>query len=114
MSRLWYVNTAVHLWRFYFRFRNANPESMSDADRLNWQACDRAARKFTDRELECLRQYYLTGYGNYEDMRAVEKYVIEHGLNRSDAWDIVKRANYTVIIERGLMDPKEGDVSGSE
>lgn len=108
MSRLWYVNTAVHLWRFYFRYRTADPEKMGSADRENWYACDRAIKQFTDNEINCLRQYFLTGYGNYDDMRAIEDYVVRNGISRSDAWDMIKKANYTVIVERGLMEPNQG------
>ena len=108
MSRLWYVNTAVHLWRFYFRYRTADTSRMSEADRLNWQACDRALQKFTEPEQKCLQQYYLTGYGNYEDMRAIEKFIIAYGMERNSAWDVVKLANYTVMVERGIINPNGG------
>jgi hypothetical protein len=49
----------------------------------------------------------MTGYGKFEDMQAVDDYAEQTGINRTDIWNIIKRANYEVIVERGLMDRKE-------
>ena len=105
--RLWYVTTAVHLWRFYFRFRTADPNRFTVPSRLNWEACDRAIKSFTNPEIDLLNRYYMTGYGKFEDMQAVDDYAEQTGINRTDIWNIIKRANYEVIVERGLMDRKE-------
>lgn len=105
--RLWYVTTAVHLWRFYFRFRTADPNRFTEPSQLNWEACDRAIKSFTGPEIELLNKYYMTGYGKFEDMQAVDDYAEQTGINRTDIWNVIKRANYEVIVERGLMDRKE-------
>ena len=55
----------------------------------------------------------MTGYGKYEDMQAVKDYSESNGIKQADAWDTIKRANYEVIIERGLMDRKEVETDGS-
>lgn len=107
MAGVWYANTAVHLWRFYFRYRDRNVDRMMDADRENWRACDRAIRIFTDREQEFLKLYYMTGFGNYEDLKAVTTVAEQHGISKSDVWDLIKKANYNVIVERGLMNRRE-------
>ena len=107
------MTTAVHLWRFYFRFTNPESDKLSESSRLNWEACKKAAEGFSEAEIDLLRQYYLTGYGNYEDMQAVKEYSEAHGIKLGDAWDTIKRANYEVIIERGLMDRKEVETNGS-
>ena len=49
----------------------------------------------------------MTGFGNYEDMKCVDDYARQNGLKRAEIWDIIKRANYAVIVERGLMDRKK-------
>jgi len=111
--RLWYVTTAVHLWRFYFRFQNADVNNLTESSRLNWEACDRSVKKFAKTEIDLLKQYYVTGYGKYEDMQAVEEFSKQNGIKQSEAWETIKRANYEVIVERGLMDRKEEDANGN-
>lgn len=110
ISGLWYVTTAVHLWRFYFRYMNRDPERMMNADRENWKACDRAVRGFTDPEREILQVYYMSGFGNYDDMKAVTAVAEQRGISKSDVWDLIKRANYNVIVERGLMERRTVNV----
>lgn len=80
---------------------------MTEPSRLNWEACDRAVKLFSERETDILRQYYLTDYGRFDDMRVIEQYAIRYGMTRSELWDLVKKANYNVIVERGLMDRRE-------
>ena len=104
---LWYVPTAVHMWRFYFRYRECDPNTLTEPSRLAWEACDRAIHAFNDTEIEILRIYYMTSFGSYEDMRVIKEYAENHDINPGAAWDVIKRANYTVIVERGLMDKKE-------
>ena len=104
---LWYVTTAVHMWRFYFRYKDKDPASFTEPSRLNWEACDRAVKTFSKVETEILNIYYMTSFGNYEDMKVIKDYAKQHGINPGQAWDVIKRANYTVIVERGLMDKKE-------
>ena len=105
--RLWYITTSIHLWRFYFRYANADPAELTESSRLNWQACDRAIKSFSESEVELLRRYYMTDYGKYEDMVEVFYFAKETGIKESEAWNIIKRANYEVIVERGLMERKE-------
>jgi hypothetical protein len=107
------VTTAVHLWRFYFRFTNPELGKLSESSRLNWEACDRAAKVFSEPEIDILRRYYMTGYGKYEDMQAIKEFAEANGIKQGDAWDVIKRANYEVVIERGLMDRKEVETNGS-
>lgn len=104
---LWYANTAVHLWRFYFRYKTKDPAGFTEPNRLHLEACGRAIKHFTDQEIEILNGYFMTDMGDYEDFKAVKKYAEEHGINPGTAWDVIKRANYAVIVERGLMDKKE-------
>ena len=101
------------MWRFYFRFEKPDLTKMSEPNRLNWEACDRAARIFTEPEIELLRRYYMTGYGKYEDLQAISDFSEQNRIKHSEIWDIIKRANYEVIVERGLMDRKEVDQGGS-
>ena len=85
---------------------------MTQSSRLNWEACARAIVSFTSLEIELLEKYYMTGYGNYDDMKAVNEFAAEHRIEQSEAWDVIKRANYEVIVERGLMDRKEVNEDG--
>ena len=101
------MTTAVHLWRFYFRYRTTNPDKLTEVSRLNWQACDRAIRKFDDQQKQVLEKYYLTNYGGYEDFKAIKEYAEQNVLDAGALWDTVKEANYEVIVERGLMDRRE-------
>ena len=50
----------------------------------------------------------MTGYGKYEDMTLVAAYSYKTGMSKSDIWELIKKANYEVIVERGLMDRREG------
>lgn len=56
----------------------------------------------------------MTGYGKYEDMQAVKDFAEQNGMKQAYAWDVIKRANYEVIVERGLMDRKETAQDESE
>ena len=96
--------TAVHMWRFYFRYANKDLDKMTEPNKCNWNACDRAIRKFNDQERDVLNQYYMTGYGKYQDMTLVAIYSYKTGMSESDIWKLIKKANYEVIVERGLMD----------
>ena len=107
MAGIWYATTAIHLWRFYFCFRNADPEKMTPANRENWKACDRAIKSFSETETGYLQTYYTTGFGGYEDMKAVSDLAERTGLMKSSIWDVVKHANYLAIVERGLMDRRD-------
>lgn len=100
--------TAVHMWRFYFRYANRDPDKMTEPNKNNWNACDRAIKKFTDTERDVINKYYMTGYGKYEDMTLVAAYSYQTGISKSDIWELIKKANYEVIVERGLMDRREG------
>ena len=93
------MNTAVHFWRFYFRYCDRKNLDLSESSRLNYDACARAIKRFSQTEREVLRMYYMTSWGNYEDMKAVDKYAIEHGMKEGAAWDLIKLANYTVAVE---------------
>ena len=95
------------MWRFYFRYRMKDPKRMTQSSRLNWEACARAVSTFTPLEIELLEKYYMTGYGNYDDMKAVNDFAAEHRIEQAEAWDVIKRANYEVVVERGLMDRRE-------
>ena len=108
---LWYLSTAVHMWRFYFRYKQQDPDTMTVPNRENWKACDRAIKCFNDQEVELINKYFMTGYGNYEDLDCISGYISQKGLKPKQVWDVIKKANYTVIVERGLMDRKEGDIA---
>ena len=101
------MTTAVHLWRFYFRYRSSDTDKLTEVSRQNWQACDRAIRKFDDQQKQVLEKYYLTNYGGYEDFKAIKEYAEQNRLDAGSLWDTVKEANYEVIVERGLMDRRE-------
>ena len=107
MSRLWYVPMAVHFWRFYFRYTNADPTAFSDSSRLNWESCSRAIKKFSQAQVDLLREYYMTSWGNYEDLKVIKEFAEQRGIETSVAWNTIKAANYEVIIERGLMERRE-------
>lgn len=106
------MTTAVHMWRFYFRYDKADPSQFSAASRNNWDACDRAVKQFNLLEQTILKKYYLTSYGDYDDLKCIKEYCQQNGIKESDAWDAIKKANYEVIVELGLMDRK-GDGCGT-
>ena len=103
------MTTSVHLWRFYFRYTDADPNTFTESSRLNWEASSRAIKRFTEPEIAILNKYYLTSYGNYEDLKAIKEFAEQNGVDPSKAWDTIKLANYEVAVERGLIDRKEGD-----
>ena len=111
---VWYANTAVHLWRFYFRYRQRDPNRMGSANRQNWLACDRAIREFNEDETRILYDYFMSGFGDYEDMRAVRECAERYRMANTDVWDIIKRANYSVTVERGLMERREIDAKNTD
>lgn len=105
------MTTSVHLWRFYFRYTDADPTKFTESSRLNWEASNRAVKRFTEQEIAILNKYYLTSYGNYEDLKVIKEFAEQNGIDPSKAWNIIKLANYEVAVERGLIDRKEGDTN---
>ena len=103
----WYYNTAVHMWRFYFRAMDANPDKMTEPNKLNWQACDRVFKITDPAHIDAMRMYYMTEIGKFNDMKAVKDYSSRNGMPEADIWDIINTANYSVIVERGLMDRRD-------
>jgi len=86
---------------------NADPSKFTESSRLNWEASNRAIKRFTEPEIAILNKYYLTSYGNYEDLKAIKEFAEQNGIDPSAAWETIKLANYEVAVERGLIDRKE-------
>lgn len=101
------MTATVHFWRFYFRYTNADPSRFTESSRLNWMACDRAVKRFSDVEISVLEKYYVTEYGGYEDLKVIKEFAEKNGIDPAWAWDMIKRANYEAAVERGLIDRKE-------
>ena len=86
---------------------NADPNKFSKSSKLNWEASHRAVKRFNEHEIAILNKYYLTSYGNYEDLKAIKEFAEQNGIDPSAAWETIKLANYEVAVERGLIDRKE-------
>ena len=86
---------------------NADPNKFSKSSKLNWEASNRAIKRFNEQDIAILNKYYLTSYGNYEDLKAIREFAEQNGIDPSKAWETIKLANYEVAVERGLIDRKE-------
>lgn len=100
--RQWIDVVGQHMWRFYFSRPDASPESMTEPNRLQWEACSRAVALFSKEEYDILRVYFTSPWG--KDLRVVEEYATQNGIPTVRIWATIKLANRAAAEERGLVD----------
>lgn len=102
MTKPWIDVVGNHMWRFYYSRPNADSATMTNANRLQWEACNRAIGRFSNAEQEIMRMYYTSEWGR--DLHAVEDYSARTGTAVNRIWNTVKAANRAAAEERGLID----------
>ena len=102
MTKPWIDAVGNHMWRFYYSRPDAEPSRMSAANREQWEACNRALRRFSNAEQEIMRMYYTSEWGR--DLHTVEDYSANTGVSVGRIWDAIKAANRAAAEERGLID----------
>jgi len=104
LIRQWIDVIGNHMWRFYFSRPDADPGTMTDPNRLQWEACSRAVTLFSREEYEILHMYFTSPWG--KDLHVVEDYAEQTGQTTIKIWSTIKAANRAAAEERGLVDRK--------
>lgn len=102
MTKPWIDSIGNHMWRFYYSRPHADPSTMGNANRKQWEACDRAICRFSKSEQDIMRMYYTSEWGR--DLHAVEEYSARTGTSVSHIWNTIKASNRAAVEERGLLD----------
>lgn len=96
--KTFYSEYVQHCMRFYVR--HPQPRFCGTADKLNWFACDRAFKGFTDIEREILKKVYGDGDTLPDN---VYKLSTERQLKQEVIWKLVSEIERRVARCRGLI-----------
>ena len=99
MNRPYYSEYVRHCLRFYTRNLSLT-NFKSEADKLNWFACDTVLKGCTERDFNIL----VTVYGGFDTLadnvyETAKKYRIEQNV----IWDLMKAIERKIAKRRGLM-----------
>lgn len=99
MNRPFYSEYIRHCLRFYTR----NPQMVnfkSDADKLNWLACDSIVASCSDRDRDIL----IRVYGSFDTLADnVYETAKKYDINQNIIWDLMKEIERKIAKRRGLM-----------
>jgi hypothetical protein len=99
MNKPFYSDYVRHAMRFYSR--NRKPSLFRTyADRLNWLACDRAIKPYSDRDKDILTSVY-GGYDTLPDN--VYEVATRYHINQNIIWDMMKKFEKEVAQMRDLI-----------
>lgn len=96
--RTYYSEYIRHCMRFYAR--HPHPKFHSDADKLNWNACDSAMRSFTDSEKDILMTVYREGDTIPDNIYKVS---VNRNIKQDSVWKLVNELERKVAKRRNLI-----------
>lgn len=99
MSKTYYSEYVNHCLRFYVR-HGEQSSFRSEADKLNWFACDNAFKSFSAKDRELLMSVYKNG-DTLSD--GVYKTALSAGINQLSIWRLIKDVERKVAKRRGLL-----------
>lgn len=93
-----YTPYVRHAMRFYARYQDIT-EFRSETDRANWEACHRAMQEYSP----VSKEIFLYVYGERDTLEdnvyiASKKYE----LPQDSIWDLMRRFERSIAVERGL------------
>lgn len=98
MSQKFYSNYVGHCLRFYARY--PKPQLETEANRLNWLACDYALQEFLPNERQMLLDIYSGEKTIAENVCNAARL---YGVERKSIWNLIKHLEHTVADIRGLI-----------
>lgn len=96
--KTFYSEYVQHCMRFYARY--PHPEYRSEADKLNWNACDSAMKCFNEKDKEILLTIYREGDTIPDN---IYKLSTEKNIKQDNLWKLVNVLERKVAKRRGLM-----------
>ena len=96
--KTFYSEYVQHCMKFYAR--HPNPKFWSDADKLNWYACDNAMKGFTDKEREILLTVYREGDTIPDNVYNLS---VALDIKQDFIWKLINELERTVAKRRGLL-----------
>lgn len=96
--RTFYTEYVQHCMRFYSR--HPKPKFRSDADKLNWYACDSAIKKFTPAEADILITVYREGDTIPDNIYNLS---VERNIKQDNIWKLVNDFERKVAKRRNLI-----------
>jgi len=104
----YYTNYVSHCLRYYAR--HPEPVFKTQAERKDWEACDRALKKWNDKTREWLTLVYKAprdAAGNYRYENSMNDCVVTvseiTGISTDAIWKELKALEREVAVERGLL-----------
>ena len=93
-----YTQYVRHAMRFYSRYQNIK-EFRCETDRANWEACHRAMQEYSP----VSKNIFLYVYGERDTLED-NVYIAskQYELPQDSIWDLMRRFEHTVAVERGL------------
>lgn len=101
------VNLAKHMWRFYAQHPTATVDTMSRPSYLAWSACNAVYNRLDPSEQAIVRMYFTTPWGEYNDLRAVERYARNNNLTTDYIWSVINKSYRLAAVERGIADAND-------
>lgn len=96
--RTFYTEYVQHCMRFYAR--HSHPKFRSDADKLNWNACDNAMKGFTPSEVEILMFVYREGDTIPDNIYKVS---VDRNIKQDIVWKLVNELERKIAKRRVLI-----------
>lgn len=96
--KTFYSEYVRHCMRFYAR--HPHPSFYSDADKMNWNACDSELRAFDDKERDILLTVYREGDTIANNIYNLS---VARGINQDCIWKLVNALERKVGKRRGLL-----------
>lgn len=89
------------MWRFFF-LHQMDLSAYTDANRLNYAACENVSTQITPDEYELIRTFTTSNL--YSDAQTVRDMSAETGKAEDYIWRVIKRVFRQTAIMRGLWD----------
>ena len=96
--KTFYSEYVQHCMKFYAR--HPNPKFWSDADKLNWYACDSAMKGFTDKEQDILMTVYRECDTIPDNVYEVS---VDRNIKQDTIWKLINELERKVAKRRGLL-----------
>ena len=96
--RSYYSDYVQHCMRFYAR--HPNPKFNSEAEKLNWNACDNALKRFEVSEKDILMSIYQSGDTLADNVYNLS---LQKNINQNNIWKLVSRLEKMIAKRRGLL-----------
>lgn len=98
MARAFYTEYVNHCMKFYTR--RSILCAITEADVLNWKACQKAIGEFSSDEQEILRFIYREKGAIVDNVNRISK---DKNMNQDSVWKLITRLERKIAKIRGLI-----------